>query len=661
MVNRQKNEPTHIKQRVRQIVVLLSFVCALVFALGYIQAQLLGSMRALVYGEGIWAKSQRDSVLALERYLWQRDQRDWTVFETSLHGVMALRRSRLALEENPPDVAAAERGMLDAGHHPDDVKNLARLLTWGRGIPQIERAMGFWTEGDGGVDRLITLAEQIHKNQPSGDLIPISLEIEQLSKVLAAQETAFSMALGEGDRWLGQMLVRTNFLLLTGLLLMVGALTSRMMRDIDTAAAVLLDSQVRFKTLFDGDLIGIVSWDRHGALLSPNDAFLKMIGYDSNSVSPSDLNWRMLTPLEYKTLDERALMALKQNGYCDPLQKEFFHRLGHRVPVLVVLVPNAGDPEHGMAFILDRTSDKKMESQLQLSSSVLEASRDGILLCDPQRIVLTTNQAYAQMTQTDQQSLIGSVAQFCAEERADDLRQMDVGLATQGFWQGDTQIMQADGQLLAVRASLSVVRDTQGRLTHYVAVFTDISLRKALEQSLKNRAYYDPLTGLPNRSLFSDRLDTALARAQRAHSRFAVLFLDLDDFKPVNDRYGHRVGDLLLQQVAQRFKSVTRESDTIARLGGDEFVMISESLDHSESVLHVAEKLVGQLALPFFVEGHSLQVGCSIGISLFPDHGATNIELTRAADTAMYDAKASADGRCKIYDASAPRAEMKMR
>lgn len=167
----------------------------------------------------------------------------------------------------------------------------------------------------------------------------------------------------------------------------------------------------------------------------------------------------------------------------------------------------------------------------------------------------------------------------------------------------------------------------------------EIEEHKRTKAELQLMAHQDPLTGLANRSLFSDRLKQTLALSLRTKTRFALLYLDLDRFKPVNDQFGHGVGDVLLKAVASRLQDCVRGADTVARIGGDEFVGLLRGIDSSESALHVAEKMRASLGMPFVIEGQTIEIGCSIGVAIFPDHGQTEIELSRKADSAMYHAK----------------------
>lgn len=167
----------------------------------------------------------------------------------------------------------------------------------------------------------------------------------------------------------------------------------------------------------------------------------------------------------------------------------------------------------------------------------------------------------------------------------------------------------------------------------------EIEEHKRTKAVLELMAQQDPLTGLANRTLFSDRLNQTLVLAQRTKSRFAQLYLDLDRFKPVNDQYGHAVGDVVLKSVASRMLECVRDSDTVARVGGDEFVVLLREIDGGSSAMHVAEKIRAAIAQPFEVEGQTIEIGCSVGVAIYPDHGASEIELSRSADAAMYRAK----------------------
>ena len=214
-------------------------------------------------------------------------------------------------------------------------------------------------------------------------------------------------------------------------------------------------------------------------------------------------------------------------------------------------------------------------------------------------------------------------------------------------WAGELINRRHSGEVFWEEAHIAPVRDERGTITHYVAIKLNVTDRIQTQKRLIHMANHDVLTDLPNRSLFHERVENALERAKRQTSRLAVLFIDLDRFKPVNDAWGHRVGDLLLQAVAERLRQRVRSADTLGRLGGDEFVVLLSDLASAEDASQVAEDLRQALAQPFAIEGHELAISASIGIALYPEHGATVDELTSHADGVMYRAKE--DGRIRLH------------
>jgi diguanylate cyclase (GGDEF)-like protein/PAS domain S-box-containing protein len=209
----------------------------------------------------------------------------------------------------------------------------------------------------------------------------------------------------------------------------------------------------------------------------------------------------------------------------------------------------------------------------------------------------------------------------------------------------------ADGATVWVETTVTAMRGRDGRLAGVVGVTRDISERKRTEAHIRELSLHDALTGLPNRTLFSDRLGRALSAAYREARRVGVMFIDLDKFKPVNDNFGHAVGDLLLKEVAVRMRANVRDSDTVARIGGDEFVVLLRTVEGAREARSVAEKIRLAIDEPFEVAGRRLEISCSIGIAVYPDHGKDELELSKNADAAMYWAKAHGRDSVQLYDA----------
>jgi diguanylate cyclase (GGDEF)-like protein/PAS domain S-box-containing protein len=252
------------------------------------------------------------------------------------------------------------------------------------------------------------------------------------------------------------------------------------------------------------------------------------------------------------------------------------------------------------------------------------------------------NQAFCEQTGYSREEAIGRSPNLLNSGHHDEnfFRRLYETVAQQGYWQGEIWNRTKAGAIGVVLMTISAVRDGEGKLSHYVGVFSDITRRKESEQRLERLAYYDALTELPNRSLFRDRLDQAIKNSRRDSQPLALLFIDLDRFKEVNDTLGHVVGDELLVDAAQRIVSCVRGSDTVARLGGDEFTVILPGLEDRPAIERLAGKIVEALAAPFVLGESTAYVSASIGISVYPDDADDLDALIRAADKAMYEAKA---------------------
>ena len=278
----------------------------------------------------------------------------------------------------------------------------------------------------------------------------------------------------------------------------------------------------------------------------------------------------------------------------------------------------------------------------QLYQSILHASPDAVVVSDLQGIIRHVSPvAVTMMGGATENELLGrNIAEF--RDPAEAQRAIaNITAMFEGVYNGAEgyRLIRLDGSLLDTEINAEIVRDGQGQPSGLIFVIRDISERKKTEEHIRHMAQHDPLTGLPNRALFSDRLQSAITNAVRDKTGLALMFIDLDKFKPVNDTYGHGVGDLLLQDVAQRMLQCLRDSDTVARIGGDEFVVLLRGSSAIPETLAVAEKIRKGLERPFLIDGHVLQISCSIGVARFPEHGQDDITLAKNADLAMYRAK----------------------
>jgi diguanylate cyclase (GGDEF)-like protein/PAS domain S-box-containing protein len=299
----------------------------------------------------------------------------------------------------------------------------------------------------------------------------------------------------------------------------------------------------------------------------------------------------------------------------------------------------------------DMTERERAAEQLRLAGEVFENASEGIVVTDASAAILSVNRAFTAITGYSAEEVSGQNPRFLASGQHD--RAFFEGLwgtiAQTGHWQGEVWNRRKDGEAYPQWLSITTVRNDAGEATHHIGVFSDISERKAADERVRFLAQHDPLTSLPNRALIMDRLEHALASALRSGNRVALLFVDLDRFKTVNDSLGHHVGDRLLQHVAERLRECVRETDTVARLGGDEFLVLLPELRTMQGASDVAEKVLRTLAAPATVEGHELTISPSIGISVYPTDGANGETLLKNADAAMYHAKERGRNNFQFY------------
>ncbi|MES9956843.1 MAG: EAL domain-containing protein [Sedimenticola sp.] len=388
----------------------------------------------------------------------------------------------------------------------------------------------------------------------------------------------------------------------------------------------------------------VVITDRQGQIEYVNPKFEEVTGYLAEDVlgkNPSIMKPDDASPEMYEDLWSTILSGKTWRGQFRNTRKnggEFWESA-----TISPVRDSKGHISHFIAVKEDITAQKTAQEQLRMNATVFETTMEGIMITDAENRIKSVNPAFSQITGYQPEEVIGQNPRILRSDNHDEsyYRGMWSSLYSKGYWSGEIWNRRKDGTVFPEWLSLAVIRDEQGNVKEHVAVFSDITRRKEDEEQIRRQANYDPLTGLPNRNLLVDRLNQSILAANREKTQVALLFIDLDGFKRVNDTLGHVVGDDLLRQVAERFNHAVRESDTVARFGGDEFVIVLPDVHKIDDVGEVAQKIIDEINLPFKLVGREIFVGASIGITLYPDDATDSGVMLRNADMAMYLAKES--------------------
>jgi diguanylate cyclase (GGDEF)-like protein/PAS domain S-box-containing protein len=296
-------------------------------------------------------------------------------------------------------------------------------------------------------------------------------------------------------------------------------------------------------------------------------------------------------------------------------------------------------------------SVEERTEKMRLAEVAIENTAEGVIILGPDARILEVNPGFTQITGFSADAVIGQESAILRSTLQDSAfyERMWTQLRTEGRWEGELWSRTREGPPFLERRVANAVRDAEGAIAHYVTVFSDITEARRKDERIRHIAFHDALTGLPNRQLLDDRIQNGVAIAARKRETLALMFIDLDHFKSVNDGLGHNIGDLLLQQVAKRIRDRLRESDTLARLGGDEFVVLLNGTDDDQRYAVVAQGILEAIEAPAQILSHSIHIGASIGIAVYPEDGTSSDTLLKNADTAMYEAKAAGRGTFRHF------------
>ncbi len=402
------------------------------------------------------------------------------------------------------------------------------------------------------------------------------------------------------------------------------------------------DNNELYRTLFDGSAIGhAVNNLASGDFLSVNQCFADITGYDLDELNT--LSYWDLTPQRYEQEEEQQLADLNTKGSYGPYEKHYIHKDGHEVAVRLNgsrVVDSSGE-QLIVSAVEDISAFEEVKSKLRMSSLILENSSEAMVITDENNRIITANPAFTQISGYELDDVLGKDPGFfkSGRHKKEFYQKMWESLNERDHWQGEIWDKHKNGDNYAKWLTINAIRDEDNAVSRYVAVFSDITQRKIAEETIWRQANFDGLTELPNRNMFHHTLQEKITSASRSNTGLALLLIDLDQFKQVNDTLGHDMGDQLLQLASKRIVSSVRKSDFVSRLGGDEFTIILNDYQSTSNVEIITQKIISRLSEPYELEDEVVHGSASIGITYYPQHAETMKALIKNADQAMYAAK----------------------
>jgi diguanylate cyclase (GGDEF)-like protein/PAS domain S-box-containing protein len=413
----------------------------------------------------------------------------------------------------------------------------------------------------------------------------------------------------------------------------------------------LEESRDRYIDLYEFAPVGYLMLSDKGLITEINLTGVTLLGQARNKLINTSLRMLVITEDQSKWV-HHFMVARKQTETLS-IELSLQHGNGTVFQALLDCVSNAP----GLRITLsDITQRKKAEHELRLAATAFE-SQEGMMITDANKVILRVNNAFTIMTGYSKEEACGNNANMLSSGRHDQIfyDEMWQKIDSVGYWEGEVWNKRKNGEIYPQKLTITAAKDSNGIVTNYVGTLTDITLRKNAEHEIEDLAYYDPLTRLPNRRLMVDRIHHAMAASARSGNECALLYLDIDHFKTLNDTLGHGMGDLLLQQIAERLTGCIREEDTVSRFGGDEFVVLLEGLcaqpiEAATQTEDIANKILSSIRIPYQLAGHHYTSSTSIGIILFKAHQSDGEDLLKQADIAMYQAKNDGRNALRFFD-----------
>ena len=656
--------------RWRGVRVIWPFVAivALMLALGNASLDVMSGIRAFAGAESSRSKALAAAVARLEQYAQTRNEDAYSRYLAEMAAISGLRNARVELERPQPDLDAARQGLRTARNHPDDIESMIDLYRRFRGVGFMATTIALWDQSDKQIAELAATGQALHSTllggkAQSANMPPLLARVRALDRQLTPLQDAVASTLGEASRQTGALLALVNFAVGIALVLIAIVATHRLIREGEALQNELRTSEERFEYAVLGSNDGIWDWTLGSDQLYFSARFESLLGHDTDAMRETVATFlRRIHPRDRKAAAAFFGEHLRTG---DPFDLEFrirtadgafrwFRTRGRSV------LGKDGKPQRMAGSLTDITDRKQTEAQIfeekERAQVTLASIADAVITVDTSGRIEFLNPVAERLTgwRNDDARRCPVSTVFSVMDESTGLEIADpVALALR-----DGCVVESDGNVVlrrrndapvAIDHSVAPIRDRMGGVVGAVLVFHDMSRERQYATRLAHLASHDPLTGLLNRREFERRLCMVLVSGAPKDVNHAVLYLDLDQFKLVNDTCGHAAGDELLRQIAVLLRPRLREGDTLARLGGDEFGVLLEHCAAAPA-LRIAQTLRTAVAEFHFVwKDRSFNVGVSVGVVNVSDASQTLAAVLSAADAACYMAKDKGRNRVQVY------------
>lgn len=626
-----------LSRRLMPLAYALVAMVALILGLTWGAMKIQVALAGFLNGESVWSKAQKQTVIDLQAYAASGSPENLESFKRNYALLGYDRWVRDVTTTGHYDYREVKAALSHGNAIPEAVPGVVFMFAHFSKAPYMKQALNAWRSTDGAIAELGGIAQELERSYAAGNPSPQEIErqrvrIRALNSFIEPRSNDFSLQIAHGASWMGAILF-------------IGVLFAACLASVfwlNLARRILArirGTEERFQLLFDSAADAIVMVDdAQGRILGVNRTASVWTGRDPQElVGVSFLS--LFVEGSIRSAGSSTIGLLRAvNGLVRTVETHSSLTTWGVQPVR-------------QAIMRDISERVTMEQERRIASEAMASVAEGLIIADAERRVTTVNAAHTRIT--------GYTLQYLQHHRFDELRRMPDGsslpssiwemVADGGNWVGEVQSWRSDGSSYPELLSVSAIRNSDGRVQHYVAVITDITRSKADRQRLEYMVAHDPLTGLANRSEFQRHCAQAIEAASRMNGAAAVLFVDLDAFKAVNDSYSHAIGDRLLVKVAQRIRRELGENDVASRIGGDEFTVLLGGLRTREQAAQFASRLLQSLSEPMLIGDYEIVMSASIGIAGYPLDGNDPVVLIANADAAMYAAKTQERNTFRFY------------